>query len=172
VTFALTVFADLTIAVEVGMVLAMFLFIRKVSLTTTVSRVTSDYVESGRVHILQDKPIPDYVTVFRIHGPFLFGSSDKIRHALDPVAALPPVVIIRLRNMTAIDATGLRALDDLAGELHRAGRTLILCGAREQPAALMHRAEFHDRVGAENLCPNIDAALRRAREIHAQAAVC
>ena len=134
VTFALTVFADLTIAVEVGMVLAMFLFIRKVSQTTTVSLVTKDYVEPGRAHILQDKHIPEYVSVFRIHGPFLFGASDKIREILDHADALAPIVILRLRNMTAIDATGLRALEDLADGLHRTNRTLILCGAPKQPA--------------------------------------
>ena len=78
-------FADLTLAVEVGMVLAMFLFIRKVSQTTTVSLVTPDYVEAGRVHSLQDKNIPDYVSVFRIHGPFLFGAADKILRILDHV---------------------------------------------------------------------------------------
>ncbi|MGH9143998.1 MAG: SulP family inorganic anion transporter [Vicinamibacterales bacterium] len=170
VTFALTVFADLTIAVEVGMVLAMFLFIRKVSVTTTVSRVTSEYVESGRLHILQDKHIPDYVTVFRIHGPFLVGASDKIREILDHVDTLTPIVIIRLRNMTAIDATGIRALEDLADGLHATGRTLILCGAPKQPAALMRQAEFHDHVGAENICPNIAAALQRASTLHVTAA--
>ena len=79
VTFALTVFADLTVAVEVGMILAALLFIRNVSKTTTVSHVTEEYVEEGRVHILQDKDIPDYVDVFRIHGPFLFGATDKLR---------------------------------------------------------------------------------------------
>jgi SulP family sulfate permease len=170
VTFALTVFADLTIAVEVGMVLAMFLFIRKVSMTTTVSRVTSDYVESGRPHILQDKHIPDYVTVFRIHGPFLFGASDKIREIVERVETLTPIVIVRLRNMTAIDATGLRALEDLADELHRSGRTLILCGAPRQPATLMRQAEFHDHVGEDNICPNIGAALQRAAAVHSPAA--
>src|SRR5450432_3303204 len=78
VTFALTVFADLTLAVELGMILAMLLFIRKVSQTTTVSLVTPEYVEAGRAHILQDKKIPDYVSVFRVHGPFLFGVTDKV----------------------------------------------------------------------------------------------
>jgi len=151
VTFALTVFADLTIAVEVGMVLAMFLFIRKVSQTTTVSLVTKDYVESGRAHILQDKEIPEYVSVFRIHGPFLFGASDKIREVLDNADSLAPIVILRLRNMTAIDATGLRALEDLADGLHQTNRTLILCGAPKQPARLMRQAEFHQHVGAENI---------------------
>ena len=78
-------------------------------------------------------------------------------------------MIMRLRNMTAIDATGLRALEDLADELHRTRRTLILCGAPTQPARLMRQAEFHDHVGAENICPNIDAALQRAAAVHAHA---
>ena len=167
VTFALTVFADLTLAVEVGMILAMLLFIRKVSQTTTVSLVTPDYVEAGRVHILQDKKIPDYVSVFRIHGPFLFGTTDKISRIVDHIGELAPIVIVRLRNMTAIDATGLRALEDLADRLHQSGRELILCGAPKQPAALMHQAEFHEHVGELNVCPNIEAALGRADEIYA-----
>src|ERR1051325_6189381 len=78
VTFALTVFADLTVAVEAGMILAALLFIARVASTTTVSRVTDNYIEDGRVHILQDKDIPYYATIFRIHGPFLFGATDKI----------------------------------------------------------------------------------------------
>ena len=166
VTFALTVFADLTLAVELGMILAMLLFIRKVSQTTTVSLVTPDYVEAGRVHILQDKKIPDYVSVFRIHGPFLFGATDKISRIVDHVAELAPIVIVRLRNMTAIDATGLRALEDLADRLHSSGRELILCGAPKQPAALMQQSEFHEHVGELNICANIEAALARAAEIH------
>ena len=162
VTFALTVFADLTLAVEVGMILAMLLFISKVTATTTVSLVTPDYVEAGRVHILQDKKIPDYVTIFRIQGPFLFGAADKILRILDRVDELTPIVIVRLRNMTAIDATGLRAFEDLADRIHRSGRELILCGAPKQPAALMRQAEFHEHVGAENICASIRAALDRA----------
>ena len=78
VTFALTVFADLTIAVEVGMVLAALTFIRRVAVTTDIALVTPDFVEDGRVHILQDKPIPAYVAIFKIRGPFLFGSTDKL----------------------------------------------------------------------------------------------
>jgi sulfate permease, SulP family len=166
VTFAVTVFADLTLAVELGMILAMLLFIRKVSQTTTVSRVTPDYVEAGRAHTLQDKQIPPYVTVFRIHGPFLFGTTDKIAQIVDDIDDLEPIVIVRLRNMSAIDATGLRALEDLADRLHRSGRELILCGALPQPAALMEQAEFHEHVGGRNICPSIEAALERAAEIH------
>ena len=164
-TFALTVFADLTLAVELGMILAMLLFIRKVSQTTTVSLVTPDYVEAGRVHMLQDKKFPPYVSVFRIHGPFLFGTTDKISRIVDRIDTLEPIVIVRLRNMTAIDATGLRALEDLADRVHKSERELILCGALPQPAALM-QAEFHEHIGELNICPNIEAALERASEIH------
>ena len=171
VTFALTVFADLTLAVEVGMVLAMFLFIRKIAVTTTVSLVTPDYVEAGRVHSLQDKTIPGYVSVFRIHGPFLFGATDQIARVLDHIDALAPIVILRLRNMTAIDATGLRALEDLADRLHKSGRELILCGAPKQPAVLMHRSDFHQHVGVKNICPNIEAALERAAAVHAKISI-
>src|SRR5712692_1268570 len=164
-TMTLTVITDLSFAVEVGMVLAAFTFIRKVSRTTTVSPVTKDYVEDGRVHILQDKQIPPYVTVFRIHGPFLFGVTDKISEITDRLDELPPVVILRLRNMTAIDATGLAALEDLASRLRASGRSMLLCGAREQPARLMHEAEFDRHVGAKNLCANIAEALRRAADV-------
>jgi SulP family sulfate permease len=171
VTFALTVFADLTVAVEVGMVLAALLYIRHVSLTTTVSRVTDEYVETNRVHILQDKQIPEYVTVFRIHGPFLFGATDKIHEISDHADSLPPVIVLRLRNMTALDATGLMALEDLADKLHESGRHLILCGAREQPLKLMHQAEFERHVGAENICANIESALARAESLFLGAAI-
>jgi SulP family sulfate permease len=166
VTFLLTVFADLTVAVEAGMILATLLFIRKVTLTTTISEVTDAYVDEGRVHILQDKMIPDYVRIFRIHGPFLFGATEKISIIRDQMTQLPPIVILRLRNMTAIDATGMKALEDIADALHSSGRMLILCGAREQPAKLMHQAEFEDHVGSENVCANVEAALNRAKEVY------
>jgi SulP family sulfate permease len=130
-----------------------------------VSQVTDDYVEDGRVHILQDKDIPYYATIFRIHGPFLFGATDKISAVTEKIHELPPVVILRLRNMTAIDATGLFALEEVARHLHATKRTLILCGAREQPAKLIHQAEFEDVIGAENICDNVQHALRRAEEV-------
>ena len=166
VTFALTVFADLTVAVEAGMILAALLFISRVAATTTISQVTDDYIEDGRMHILQDKDIPYYATIFRIHGPFLFGATDKIRVVTENLHKLPPVVILRLRNMTALDATGLFALEEVAKQLHSSKRTLILCGAREQPAKLIHQAEFEEVVGPENICNNVQEALSRAEEVY------
>jgi SulP family sulfate permease len=166
VTFALTVFADLTVAVEAGMILAALLFISRVASTTTVSQVTDDYVEDGRVHILQDKDIPYYATIFRILGPFLFGATDKISAVTEDLHTLPPVVILRLRNMTALDATGLFAIEEVAKQLQASKRTLILCGAREQPSQLIHEAEFANVVGEENICDNVQEALRRAEEVY------
>lgn len=165
VTFTLTVFADLTVAVEAGMILAALLFISRVASTTTVSQVTDDYVEGGRLHILQDKDIPYYATIFRIHGPFLFGATEKVAVVTERIHELPPVVILRLRNMTALDATGLFALEEVAKELHATGRTLILCGAREQPAQLIHQAEFEDIIGRANICENVQSALQRAEDV-------
>jgi SulP family sulfate permease len=164
VTFALTVFADLTVAVQAGMILAALLFISRVAATTTVSQVTDDYIEDGRVHILQDKDIPYYATIFRIHGPFLFGATDKIDVVTEHLHKLPPVVILRLRNMTALDATGLFALEEVARRLKKSGRALILCGAREQPLRLIQQTEFEDLVGPENICDNVQQALNRAEE--------
>jgi SulP family sulfate permease len=166
VTFALTVFADLTVAVEAGMILAALLFISRVASTTTVSQVTEDYVEDGRVHILQDKDIPYYATIFRIHGPFLFGATDKLFVLTENMHKLPPVVILRLRNMTALDATGLFAIEEVAKQLHATRRTLILCGARQQPAELMKQADFEVVVGKQNICANVQEALRRAEEVY------
>jgi SulP family sulfate permease len=164
-TFGLTVLADLTVAVEAGMIIAALMFIRRVTATTTVSRVTQDYVRRGRAHILQDKEIPGYVTILRIHGPFLFGATDKLATQAAQVDDFAPIVVLRLRNMTALDGTGLRAIQDFADALRATGRTLLLCGALPQPAALMSGAEFHRHVGAENILPHVEAALQRASEI-------
>jgi SulP family sulfate permease len=168
ITFGLTVFADLTVAVEVGMILAAFVFIRKVTATTTVTQVTAEYLREGYAHILQHKEIPSYVTIFRIHGPFLFGATDKIEEITSRLTELPPIVILRLRNMTAIDATGLQALETLADAVHESGRGLILCGAREQPTRLIRQTEFEGHVGSGNICPSIMEALNRAKELSQQ----
>jgi SulP family sulfate permease len=164
-TFSLTMLADLTVAVEVGMVMAALLFIRRVSHTTTVSRVTPEYIESGRPHSLQDKLIPDYVAIFRIHGPFLFGATDKLHDIALQADSLPPVVILRLRNMTAIDGTGLSAIEELAVDLRAKGRTLVICGAPSQPSGALSRAAFHARLGDENICSSVETALDRAAAI-------
>jgi sulfate permease, SulP family len=168
VTLSLTVFVNLTVAVEAGMILAALIFIRKVTSTTTVTRVTDEYLEEASDHTLPDKEIPSYVAIFRIHGPFLFGSAEKIAAVSKDLTEWPPIVILRLRNMTVIDSTGLQTLQRFADEVHASGRTLILCGAREQPARLMRQAEFEMHVGAENICPHVRAALERANAVYSE----
>jgi len=165
ITFGLTVMADLTIAVEVGMALAALLYIYRVSDTTSIELVTPEYIEHGRVHVLQDKEVPPYVDILRIHGPFLFGTADKLEDATADLTRFKPIVVLRLRNMTAIDASGLHALERLSDRVRASGRTLLLCGVRHQPARFLDRAEFVQHVGAENILPHVQAAIARAREI-------
>jgi len=166
VTFGLTVFADLTVAVAVGMSLAALLYIYRVADTTTVSPVTEEYIRDGLPHVLQGRIVPPYVTLLRIHGPFLFGTTEKLIEATVNIEAFAPVVILRLRNMTAIDATGIHAIETFAKRMNESGRTLLLCGAMEQPSKLLSGARFLDRLGRENIMPNIQTALDRAKTVH------
>lgn len=166
VTFALTVFADLTVAVGVGLGLAALLYIYRVAETTTVVPVTDDYIRDGLEHILQDKIIPPYVTLLRIHGPFLFGTTEKLTDATADLGQFSQIVILRLRNMTAIDATGIHAIESFAKRLNSSGRTLLLCGAMQQPSKLLRQPRFLDHVGRENIMPNIQAAIDRAHDLY------
>jgi SulP family sulfate permease len=168
ITFALTVFADLTVAVEAGMILAALVYIRKVTNTTTVGRVTQAYIDDGRAHSLQINELPDGVAMYRIHGPFLFGAADKLSVIDEELERLPRIVLLRLRNMTAIDATGLHALESLADRLHASGRILLVCGMREQPARLLSQAEFHEHLGDANIHSSLAEALARAKTILAE----
>ena len=152
------------------MVLAALLFIRRVAETTTVAAVTNEYIKDSLHHSLHRLNIPPYMQVFRIHGPFLFGATDKLNVVTDNIDSLPEIVVLRLRNMNAIDGTGLLAFEELADRLHESGRELLLCGARRQPAHLMERADFHRHVGDENICQNIGDAIARAEALHAERA--
>ncbi len=165
-TFALTVLADLTVAVEVGMALAALLYIHRISETTSVTPVTEDYLRAGYAHVLQDKQLPPYVMILRIHGPFLFGTTEKLAEATRDLTKFPPVLALRLRNMTALDATGLHAIAVLAKRLRQSGRTLLLCGARDQPHQLISESILADEIGRENILPHVDAALARAKEVY------
>ena len=164
-TFSLTVLADLTVAVEVGMLLAALLYIYRVSQTTTVATVTDKSIHDGRPHILQDKLLPPQVSILRIRGPFLFGTTDKLAAETADLKQFNQVIILRLRDMTGIDATGLHAIEVFAKRVTRSGKVLLLCGARDQPAQLLKQSDFVEHIGERNILPHIAAALARAREI-------
>jgi SulP family sulfate permease len=163
--FALTVIVDLTVAVEIGMVLAAMLFIKRSSETTQIMAVDESTETEGSHHSLVGKEVPKGVMVYRIFGAFFFGAADKLESVLKREKQEPDVLILRMRKVMAMDATGLNALEDLYERLHRKGKHLVLSGPHTHPLLVMEKAGFIDRLGRENVCPHIDAALARAREI-------
>jgi SulP family sulfate permease len=165
-TFGLTVFADLTVAVEVGMLLAALLYIQNISSTTIVMPVLDADVEHNEPRVLTDKYIPAYVSVTRIRGPFQFGATDKLEHATHDLTAFGEVVVLKLTYMTAIDGTGVHAIERLAERLGDSGRSLVICGAQKQPATMFARSRLPRLIGAANMQPHLDAALERAVLIH------
>lgn len=164
-TFSLTVIFDLVIAVEVGMVLAAILFIKRVSETTEVSRVTEEDMLERPEHIAQGKSVPDGVVVYRIFGPFLFGAAEKMEDALAALGEWPRVLILRLHLVTAMDATGMNVLESIVERMRRRGGTVILSGIHQQPLQMLRKAGFIETIGRENFCATFDDSLRRAGEL-------
>jgi len=165
VAFVLTVVVDLTVAVEIGMVLAAMLFIKRSSETTQIMAVDETTETEGSQHSLVGKQVPEGVMIYRIFGAFFFGAADKLESILKREKREPEILILRMRKVMAMDATGLNALEDLYERLHRKGKHLILSAPHHQPMLMMGQAGFLDRIGMENVCPHIDASLARAREI-------
>jgi SulP family sulfate permease len=160
-TFSLTVLVDLTVAIEVGMVLAVFLFMRRMAEVTNVSIVTREFAESDDdddPNSIRRRKIPPDVEVFEINGPFFFGAAE-----LGQIAKNPKVLIIRMRDVPAIDSTGLHALHELARRCKHDGTLLLLSDVHAQPMFALVRSEMLVELGEENLFGNIDAALDRAR---------
>ncbi|HMO05028.1 MAG TPA: sulfate permease [Kiritimatiellia bacterium] len=160
--FGLTVIVDLTVAVEVGMVLAALLFIKRVSETTQITQVDESNDTEGAQHSLVGRVIPPGVMVYRIFGSFFFGAADKLETALKQAKSEPEVLILSMRKVLAMDATGLNALEDIHDKLRARGRHLVLSGPHAQPLFAMQKAGFIDRIGTENLCGNLEEALERA----------
>jgi len=170
-TFLLTVLVDLTVAVQVGVVLAAFLFIRRMADVTNVEAITSELVDAPDGTMTSDvggiarRRIPEGVEVYEVNGPFFFGAADKIKSVLETVAKKPRVFILRMRNVPAIDASGLRVLDDLHDTFARQGVRFMIAGIHAQPLAALDRSGALDRYGRENFVGDIDAALARARDV-------
>jgi SulP family sulfate permease len=170
VTFLLTVMVDLTVAVQAGVVLAAFLFMKRMADVTNVGAITREFQESPDGTMTDDpggiarRSVPEGVEVYEVNGPFFFGAADKIRDVLGVIAKKPRVFILRLRNVPAIDATGIRVLDDLAVTFRHQGIRLIVAGLHAQPLFALDRAGFLDRYGRENLAGDLDEALAFARE--------
>jgi SulP family sulfate permease len=167
-TFVLTVVADITVAVEVGMVMAAVLFIKRVSETTRITAVDERAVDLAPQDSLMGKEVPQGALVYQLFGAFLFGSADKLENALERSHQEPRVLILGMRRVMAMDATGLNALEELHAKLRRRGHWLLLAGAHTQPLIMMQKDGFVQRIGEANVCENLDLALVRARELLAE----
>jgi SulP family sulfate permease len=147
------------------MVLAAILFIKRVSETTQITVVDEATETEGDHHSIIGKDIPAGVMIYRIFGSFFFGAADKLESALRRLKQEPDVLILRMRKVLAMDATGLNALEDLFERLRKNDKHLLLCGPHAQPLFMMEKAGFADKLGRENICADIDSALVRSREI-------
>ena len=167
ITFFLTVVFDLTIAIEVGMVMSAFLFMHRMSMVTNVGVITREFNEDEveDTQSINLKDVPKDVEVFEINGPFFFGAVDKFREAIDRVAERPKVLIIRMRNVPAIDSTGIAVLEKLCLDNRKHGTHFVLSGVHSQPLIAIGQAGLIDVFGEENIHDNIDSALTRTREI-------
>lgn len=161
-TFSLTVFADLTVAVGVGMTLAALLYIHRVTLTTMVAAVSDQDLGDGAPRVITGRYIPEYCSVVRIRGPFLFGATDKLERATAELSKFGEIVVLKLTYMTALDGTAVHVLETLASRLQASGRTLVICGAQTQPAEIISRSRLAEMLGPQNFQPHLDAALERA----------
>jgi SulP family sulfate permease len=170
-TFLLTVVVDLTVAVQVGVVLASFLFMKRMADVTNVGAITRELSDAPDGTMTEDaegvfrRQIPPGVEVYEVNGPFFFGAADKIKDVLSFVAKKPRVFILRMRNVPAMDASGIRVLDDLFQSFSHHGVAFLIAGIHAQPLFALDRAGRLDRYGRENFLATLDAALARAAEI-------
>jgi SulP family sulfate permease len=165
--FLLTVLVDLTIAIQVGVVLSALLFMRRMAEVTQAGYLPSlrEEDEAADPDALVLREVPEGVAVFEINGPFFFGAADKFKTAINRIDRAPRVLILRLRHVPAIDATALHALEDVSIRSRKSGTHLVLSGVQPGPMATLTRAGIVDLVGRDNITGNIDQALQRSREL-------
>jgi SulP family sulfate permease len=167
-TFGLTILVDLSVAIGVGMVLASFLFMRRMAEVTNVTVVSREFDdgpdgardESGAIY---RRRIPEGVEVYEINGPFFFGAAEKFKDTLDQVSRRPKVLVVRMRNVPAIDSTAMHALKDLIRRTRQQGTQVFLSDVHSQPLVALQRADLLAEIGEENLFGDVDAALDAAR---------
>ncbi|MFM8468427.1 MAG: SulP family inorganic anion transporter [Limisphaerales bacterium] len=163
--FVLTVIIDLTVAVEFGLLLAAFMFVKRMADQTKVDAHIELSDEEAKAQSQTGREVPKGVMIYRLFGAFFFGAADKLETALMSSRQLPEVLILRLREVVAIDATGINALEDMHHKLRKRGKHLILCGPHTQPLFALDNAGFLDAVGRDNVCADMESALARAREL-------
>ena len=171
VTFLLTVIFDLTIAIEVGLICACLLFMRRMAETTDV-KVISDEINPAeeesdfQLGNLEHLTIPEGVEVYEINGPYFFGAGNKFEEIMGALGhGRPKVRIIRMRKVPFVDSTGIHNLTNLCLMSQKEGIQVVLSGVNDKVQAVLHKAKFDELVGAENICSHINIALDRARQL-------
>jgi len=168
-TFFLTVLVDLTVAVEVGMVLAAFLFMKRMAEVTNVKLVNQELTDAREedeefdLNAASRRDIPKGVDIYEIDGPFFFGAAESFKDTVATVARKPKVLIIRMRRVPIIDSTGLAALRDVVLRSRREGILVVLSDVHSQPVIALTNSAFYEELGEANVCGNLDDALNRAR---------
>jgi SulP family sulfate permease len=166
-TFALTVLIDLTVAIQVGVVLAAFLFMKRMVDVADIRPLGGDEEDPAvsATEAAALRQIPPQVEVFEVNGPFFFGAAHKFASTLGRNEVRPRVLVLRMRNVLALDATGLRVLEALQNEAESGGPALVLSGVQAQPLRVLVRGGFLARLGEANLAADLSGALARARAI-------
>ena len=165
-TFFLTVLVDLTVAIGVGMVLTAFLFMRRMASVTSVTSVTDSLEDASDDDgpLLDRRRIPAGVEVYEINGPFFFGAAQRFKDTIGQIAGRPTVLILRMRNVPALDSTGMRTLRDVVHRTRRDGTVVIIAEAQVQPLTALTGSGTIDEIGVANVVPTLDAALARAAD--------
>ena len=167
-TFLLTLLVDLTVGIGVGMVLAAFLFMKRMAEVTNITVVRREFEEGGETPgddqgAIYRRQIPPGVEVYEINGPFFFGAAEKFKQTLGEISRRPKVLVIRMRNVPAIDSTAMHALKDLVGRTRAEGTHVLLSDVHSQPLIALGRSGLLDEIGEENLFGDVDEALEAAR---------
>lgn len=169
-TFLLTVLVDLTVAIQVGVVLAALLFMKRTAEVTQVGYITSmledeEDTSDHDPNAIRRFTVPKGVEVFEVNGPFFFGAADRFKHVLSLIVQKPRVLILRMRTVQSLDATALRALEDVHAQTRREGSILLIAGIHAQPLIAIDRSGLLEQVGVDNVFENVNDALNRARQL-------
>jgi SulP family sulfate permease len=169
-TFFLTVLIDLTVAIQIGVLLATFLFMQRMSEATHVTQVTETLVDQDETPTrdISKLEVPAGVEVFEIYGSLFFGAMERFKDAMRSVEKRPRVLILRMRQVQTIDASGLHSMNELLETTARRNIALLISAVRPNVRNLMDKAGFAEALGAENFCDDIFIALDRAKELMAQ----
>ena len=165
VTFGLTVFVDLTVAIEIGMVLAAFLFMRQMTQISNVNLITQEINEADDAKAISKYKVPAGVEVFEVTGPMFFGAAYKFKESLKLMAKPPKILVIRMRSVPVIDATGLHTLEEVFKQAKHQGTKFILSGVQPAVYRELEKSHLLELIGKENTCADIDAALLQAEMI-------